>query len=388
MNKKLLSIIHAPQFWSWFLGGASGIFLLETFFIGLWALPIVRYSIPYMGVVTKFMIWFAVGYALLFGVGLSLFILVRKFNAASCALGSGSGVVTLFTMLCPVCPLFFLAYFGFSVSITAFATYFWWLRLVAVLLMIGSLVLLWSRIAIDSLPRENGYKIAQYVALVLIGVLLIVNQAAAIHIGRVMTGHDTQAGTSLSGDFAKDVAALVTPTSMPFYGEELGLNMSNLNAINESIRKLGIMAPMQGSNPIQLNDEEMKRYIAIGTEPYVTCEFCCGVKTLVREDGSPTCGCAHSIAMRGTAAYLIRNYPNMTNEEIAYELMRQKGLYFPTQMQERMASSLAGDKNDFLADIKYLTLKLTEKELSNLQQKAKSSGFTPETKAPDMVGGC
>ena len=150
---------------------------------------------------------------------------------------------------------------------------------------------------------------------------------------------------------------------------------------------MSVMAPKQGSNPIELTDEQMERYVAIGTEPTVTCEFCCGVTTLVRDDGTPTCGCAHSIAMRGTAAYLLTTYPEMTNEEIAYELMRQKGLYFPTQMQERMASQLAGDVSDFSPDIFYLTMNLSDGELKDLQAKAQNLGFVPGD-APGMVGGC
>lgn len=389
MNKKLLSILQAQQFWPWFLMVSIAVFIFETFFMGMWALPIVDYRISYMGDISTLMIVFAVGYALLFGFAVSLFFLTRKFNSVSCAIGSGSGILTLFTLLCPVCPIFFLAYFGLSASVLAVAPYFWWLRLVSVVLLMIGLVLLWRRIETEELQKVHVYSIIQYVAIVLIGILLLGNQAMAIHMGNMMMGDGNMSSEFvLSGDFGADISGLVTPMTMPFYGKELGLDMSNLNAINASIAKLSVMAPKQGSNPIILNDEQMKRYIDIGTEPYVTCEFCCGVDTLVREDGTPTCGCAHSIAMRGTAAYLIKNYPDMSNADIAYELMRQKGLYFPTQMQQRMATSLAGDKNDFLPDIKYLTMKLTEAELASLQQKAKSSGFVPESKGPDMVGGC
>ena len=91
--------------------------------------------------------------------------------------------------------------------------------------------------------------------------------------------------------------------------------------------------------------------------------------------------------MRGTAAYLIRNYPELPNEEISYELVRQKGLYFPTQMQKRMAEQLSGDPKDFTPDIKYLTMKLTPPELAGLKANALASGFEP-TEAPSMVGGC
>ncbi|MCF6276560.1 MAG: hypothetical protein L3J07_01780 [Candidatus Magasanikbacteria bacterium] len=236
--------------------------------------------------------------------------------------------------------------------------------------------------------NKNIHLLFQKVAIVVVGFVLIANQALAMQVGSQMIGSHNMDGMIMTGDFAKDVAILVTPTEMPFYGVELGLDMSSINAINASIKKLSIMAPMQGSNPIELNKEEMERYVKIGTEPYITCEFCCGVKTLVRKDGSPTCGCAHSIAMRGTAAYLIRNYPEMTDAEIAYELMRQKGMYFPSQMQERMANSLSGEVEKFTSDIKYLTMNLSEDELKNLKEKAKNSGFKPDIKSPGMVGGC
>jgi len=389
MQKKLLSILSTTTFWSWFLGGSTSVFLLETFFLGMWTLPIVEYQIPYMAERTTSLLWFAGGYALLFGFGLALFFLARASRAVSCSIASSSGVLTMFTMLCPICPVFFLAYFGASATVLAFAPYFWAFRIVAVLVLLTGVVLLWKKIVPESLHHTNPHTIAQSIAILLMGILLIGNQTMAIHIGQMMMGETkTNQAMVMSGDFAKDIATLVTPTTLPFYGIELGLDMSNVNAINASIAKLSIMAPMQGSNPIQLNEEEMQRYIAIGTEPYVTCEFCCGVKTLVRKDGSPTCGCAHSIAMRGTTAYLIKNHPELTNTDIAYELMRQKGLYFPTQMQQRMATSLAGETKDFLPDIKYLTMKLSESEMKNLGEKAKSSGFKPETKSPDMVGGC
>ncbi|MFA4831198.1 MAG: hypothetical protein WC862_05260 [Patescibacteria group bacterium] len=386
MNK-LKSILRVEQFWLWFVVSSLAVFAFETLLFGMWALPIIGYRVLYMNEPTLFGLLFAGAFALIFGFGLSVFNLAKKFNAVSCALGSGSGVLSFFTMLCPVCPVFFLSYFGLSATVTAFFPYFWRLRLLAFAILIVGIIILWRRFEPRELPLVKGHLLFQKLAVVAIGILLIGNQSIAAQIGQDMTGAENDGGAALSGDFAKDVAALTTPARLPFYGSELGLDMSSLNAINASIGKLGKMAPMQGSNPIQLNDEEMKRYIAIGAEPYITCEFCCGVKTLVREDGSPTCGCAHSIAMRGTAAYLIRNYPKMTNAEIAYELMRQKGLYFPVQMQKRMASSLAGEAKDFLPDIKYLTMNLSEKELQNLQEKAKSSGFEPDTNV-GMVGGC
>lgn len=195
-------------------------------------------------------------------------------------------------------------------------------------------------------------------------------------------------GVTLSGDFPHDIAAMVTPQTLPFYGKDLALDFGSIHNINTSIRKMATLAPMQGNNPIDLNDAQLKRYIKIGTEPTVTCQYCCGVMTLVREDGTPTCGCAHSIAMRGTSAFLIKYYPNLTDEEISYELMRQKGLYFPGTMQKKMAEQLAAGPENFTPDIKYLTMKFTEKEITNLQKKALKQGFTPDTESLQMIGGC
>ncbi|PIZ94323.1 MAG: hypothetical protein COX81_03765 [Candidatus Magasanikbacteria bacterium CG_4_10_14_0_2_um_filter_37_12] len=355
----------------------------------MWALPIVGYQISFLTERTTLDIVFVVVFAILFGFGTALYHIVRQHTATTCTVGGGSGILALFTLLCPVCPIFFLGWFGLSATVMAISPYFWGLRLLSVLLLLVGITLLWKKFA----PKEDGQKsmshyVFNHLTITLIIFLFLLNQSMIIGIGHAITGSTMSGGVLMTGDFAKDVVALVTPRELPFYGSELGLDMSNMNAINVSIAKLGVMAPQQGSKPIQLTDEEMERYIAIGTEPYVTCEFCCGVKTLVREDGSPTCACAHSIAMRGTAAYLIKNYPNMTNAEIAYELMRQKGLYFPIQMQQRMASALAGEKSDFLPDIKYLTMNLTDAELTDLKKQASSSGFTPETTAPGMVGGC
>ncbi len=386
---KLKSLLALPQFWLYLTVSTLGILALETLFLGLWTVPIVDYQINYMGEVTTFDLIFTAIFALVFGFGVALFVLARKFNATTCAIaGSSSGIVGFFTLLCPICPVFFLSYFGLSASVMTFAPYFWWLRLVALAILLLGIFLLYRRFTLPAnLPKVDGNALTQKIAVGLIVLLLLNNQAMALQLGRQMLGIEPGAPVELSGDFAQDISALVIPQSLPFYGPELGLDFSNLNAINTSIRKMGVMAPQQGSTPLELTETEMQRYVAIGTEPTITCEFCCGVKTLVRKDGSPTCGCAHSIAMRGTAAYLIQNYPEMSNADISYELVRQKGLYFPKQMQQRLAEQLAGDTTDFTPDISYLTQNLSATELGDLQSKAQGSGFQPSD-SPGMVGGC
>jgi hypothetical protein len=284
--------------------------------------------------------------------------------------------------------VFFLSLIGVSAGVTAIAPYFWPLRFLALGLILASIFLLSARLSPEQLPQRdvNPHGILQGAALAAILVLLISNQTAAQKIARQLLGPQPGSAVALSGDFSRDVAALVTMTTGPFYGKELGLDLSSLENINASIRLLASMEPGRGANAIALTPEEKKRYIAIGTQPTVTCEFCCGVKTLVREDGSATCGCAHARAMMGTAAYLIRNHPDLSDSDISYELVRQKGLYFPGKMQERAAGQLSGDAANFSPDIRLLLKNLSATELAGLQTKAKESGFTPPKES--MVGGC
>ena len=80
---------------------------------------------------------------------------------------------------------------------------------------------------------------------------------------------------------------------------------------------------------IVLTDADLERYISIGSK--IACEYCCSVKTLVREDGTAACGCAHSIMMRGLTAYLIQNHSEFSDEQILNELNAWKATYFPKQ---------------------------------------------------------
>jgi hypothetical protein len=79
-----------------------------------------------------------------------------------------------------------------------------------------------------------------------------------------------------------------------------------------------------------LNDEQMERYKDVGLR--ISCEYCCGVKAIIFENGERACGCAHSYAMRGLAKYLIINHPEeYTNDDILLELGKWKATFFPKQ---------------------------------------------------------
>ncbi|MEE8423001.1 MAG: hypothetical protein V3S49_00510, partial [Thermodesulfobacteriota bacterium] len=105
-------------------------------------------------------------------------------------------------------------------------------------------------------------------------------------------------------------------------------------------------------------------YTNIGSQ--ISCQYCCRAKTLVKEDGKAACGCAHSIMMRGLAAYLLKNHPEFSDERILEELNTWKVTYFPKQT---------------------LTAKLQEMEKTNEEGIKEILNEFPDF-LPRMVGGC
>jgi hypothetical protein len=128
----------------------------------------------------------------------------------------------------------------------------------------------------------------------------------------------------------KEIRTSVTPSGVPgIYGNELDLSFDR---VQESIDIMTPYGPTFGreGQKIVLTGSDLERYKNIGVS--ISCEYCCGVESLTREDGVAACGCAHSIMMRALAAYLIQNHPNeFTDEEILEELVKWKMVFFPKQ---------------------------------------------------------
>lgn len=162
----------------------------------------------------------------------------------------------------------------------------------------------------------------------------------------------------------KSVKSSFIPSGIPVvYGEELGISFDN---VQDAINKVRVYGPTygKGNKKITLTGENLKRYTNIGLQ--IACEYCCKAKTLVKKDGTAACGCAHSIMMRGLAAYLVENHPELSDGQILDELKTWKITYFPKQT---------------------LTAKLGEME------KAGDEGIKSILKEfpgflPKMVGGC
>lgn len=162
----------------------------------------------------------------------------------------------------------------------------------------------------------------------------------------------------------KKVKSSLIPAGIPaVYGQELGISFDN---VQDAINKVRVFGPTYGKadKKITLTGENLKRYTNIGLQ--IACEYCCSAKTLVKKDGTAACGCAHSIMMRGLAAYLVENHPELSDRQILDELETWKITYFPKQT---------------------LTAKLGEME------KAGDEGIKSILKEfpgflPKMVGGC
>lgn len=163
----------------------------------------------------------------------------------------------------------------------------------------------------------------------------------------------------------KRIKADFIPSGVPgVYGSELGISFDE---VQKAIDKVRVYGPTYGEEDkkIILTGDDLERYKKIGAG--IACEYCCGVKTLTKEDGSAACGCAHSIMMRGLTAYLIKNHPDeFTDEEILGELEKWKITYFPKQT---------------------LSTKLAELEKSGDSEIKTILQEFPDF-LPEMVGGC
>lgn len=206
----------------------------------------------------------------------------------------------------------------------------------------------------------------------------------------VLKTTSSKTSLALTGDPSKDAIVVVIPRGVPFYGEALGVSF------DDPIKSLEIIAqmdPSYGRNKVQLSGQDVQKYIGILTTPSMGCQYCCGADTAVTQEGRPTCGCKHSWAMRGLAAYLIKNYPDLSDEEIMREISKWKGLFFPKQMVAKYIQE--SQSGQYSPDIASLLLDVDEEKIKELKAAVASSGSASSDNAvanidslPSMVGGC
>ena len=216
--------------------------------------------------------------------------------------------------------------------------------------------------------KTNTETMVQYVVIAVLAVLLIYN-GAKIYGGSSITGNAIATGIGT-------VSALdILPKGVPnVYGSEIGISYNDVSASNPSLAD-ATMAKLTAYEDMQLNSEQMERYIKIGSS--IACEYCCGAKTLVFSNGERACGCAHSYAMRGLAKYLLTEHPDITDLEILDELGKWKVLFFPG-IHEKKAEALKANGIDYT---NYVNL------ASNIYRGAENQASAGSGNS-QMVGGC
>ena len=201
-----------------------------------------------------------------------------------------------------------------------------------------------------------------------IGVIAILVLVIAFNLGKTYGNSETGLATGIS----EVSASSIIPKGVPaVYGEELGVSYDDVSADNPGLADATIQK-LTAYEDMQLDNATMTRYIRIGGS--ISCEYCCGAKSIIFTNGQRACGCAHSYAMRGLAKYLLTNHPDMTDIEILSELGKWKVLFFPG-VHEQKAKALEANGID---STDYINL------ASNLYRGIEQG----KTSGGGMVGGC
>ncbi|MEK6941923.1 MAG: hypothetical protein AABW85_03645 [archaeon] len=117
------------------------------------------------------------------------------------------------------------------------------------------------------------------------------------------------AGKKLS--FLEEVKAKLIPSGKPEYSDGILHFGAQLNSMNRML---------EYNNGIVLEKAGQERFEKISAKAF--CEFCCG-PVPVRE-----CGCNHSAAYRGIIKYLVKNFPDYTDEKIIAEQEKWRASFF------------------------------------------------------------
>ncbi|MBR9699322.1 hypothetical protein GOV09_02610 [Candidatus Woesearchaeota archaeon] len=168
-------------------------------------------------------------------------------------------------------------------------------------------------------------------AVAMIVVIFNSYQIAAINIVESQAAKSTKVELSAKSD--------IIPSGVPeIYGEELQLSYDDVSPYDPARADLTIKKLAQFDRTMNLGGADKERYInaLYKLEDGISCEYCCGARSIIFENGESACGCAHSYAMRGLAKYLITEHGDeYTDEEILAEVGKWKALFFPTQMQQK-----------------------------------------------------
>ncbi len=215
-------------------------------------------------------------------------------------------------------------------------------------------------IALIALMGFNSYQLGQMKDMVMVG--------------SAMSGAAVNTGATEVSDPNVDIIPRGVPA---IYGAELGISFDDISADNPSLADSTIETLGALDNSITLTGKDLERYIDIlyNKEGGMGCEYCCGAKSVIFNNGQPACGCAHSFAMRGLTKYLITKHGSeYTDDEILEEAGKLKVLFFPGILEQK--AQVMKSKG---IELNYVNL--ASNKYRGIEKGASSSGGS-------MVGGC
>ena len=212
------------------------------------------------------------------------------------------------------------------------------------------------------------------IALVVVGLLVIVNQLFIFSLSGPMLGSATRS-ISLAGSAdldkvdvsqikstpqgiaalfpvdkmktADDAVAIMIPTGTPEYGEAMGVSYDDPVVSLEKLAKAYPALKQQA----QANPEVWQRYLKLAAAPTgISCEFCCGIGPQgIDEQGNSKCGCSHNPAVHSVTLWLMLN-TDYSDAEILKEVYLWKSLFFPKDMVQ-LAVKISGGDTSVLEDL-------------------------------------
>ncbi|MEM2138358.1 MAG: hypothetical protein QW568_04685 [Candidatus Anstonellaceae archaeon] len=225
----------------------------------------------------------------------------------------------------------------------------------------------------------NQYQIATLSSLPVPKEVVVVQGTPSGTTSQTASVQGTQQSIQSPGTLAAP-ANNIMPSGVPaIYGEEIGVKYEDISSANPNVQAtIDKLTNLLGGEPGNvLKGADLERYTKIGS--MIACEYCCGAKTLVFNNGQPACGCAHSYAMRGVLGYLVKNHPDMTDDQILEEIGKWKVLFFPGPEQSKAVVLAKAN------------IPLTYINLASNKYRGAESGaaITPSgTSGASQVGGC
>ncbi len=172
-------------------------------------------------------------------------------------------------------------------------------------------------------------------------------------------------------------ASDVVPTGVPpVYGNELKIAYDDVNPNDPRLadQTIAVLSKVDRSETLTGDDLQRYIYVLYEMEGGISCEYCCGARSIIFENGDSACGCAHSYAMRGLAKYLIKFHGDeFSDEEILGEVAKWKVLFFPG-IHETKAAVLESE------GIEVNFINLGSNKYRGIEEGQQSGGA--------MVGGC